>query len=177
MKGNKMRKYVALILLVFIVSTCIGASIQSLNMAWEEFISGITETTSTPGVTARKWASIPNALKWENDESKNNIEIAVISNADGQTATYEVWAARQSGDMVLIYTSSVTTGQQTATNGGFYVDTASTTWNIANNYEELDYGGNNRMTRWWLDARGYRCFIIYFTTISAGEWRVIVSGV
>jgi len=152
-------------------------AIQSLKMVWETIVSGITEITSSPGVTARKNADIPAALKWQNDEAKNNLEIAVISSAAAQTATYEIWASRVDGDMVLIYTASVTTGNQTATDGGFYVDEATTTWNLSDGYQALDVGGNDRMSRWRFDNFGYENIIVYFTTISAGSWKVIVSGV
>lgn len=171
-----MKKYIIFVS-VILCALVMGASLESLNMAWETAVGGITATTPSPAATARKWADIPQALTWEADEAKNNVELAVISDAEGQTATLEVWAARQKGDMVLIFTSTLTTGSQSATGGGYYVDTATTTWNMTGGYREFDYGGSNRMTRWIWDGLGYRHYIFYFTAKSAGTWSVKASGV
>lgn len=107
----------------------------------------------------------------------NAIEIAFSMGANAQACIAYVFAARRNGDIVLVWTGTLTAGTQEATDGDFYVDTfAGTTDNWITTIKEVDGGGNNRMSRIIFDSCGYRDFFTQFTGLSSETARAHYSG-
>lgn len=109
--------------------------------------------------------------------SQNAIEIAFTMGADGQACAAFVYAARENGDIVLVWDGTLTAGKQEATDGSFYVDTlGSTSDNWITTIKEVDGGGDDRMSRIVFDTVGYKYFFTQFTGISSESVTAIYSG-
>lgn len=107
----------------------------------------------------------------------NAIEVAFSMGADGQACVAYLFATRRNGDIVLVWSGTITAGTQEATDGMFYVDTvAGSTDNWITTIKEVDGGGNNRMFRLALDTCGYYNFFCQFTGLSSESVKAHYSG-
>jgi hypothetical protein len=111
------------------------------------------------------------------DSMMNAIEIAFTMAADGEACAAFVYAARDNGDIVLVWDGTLTAGKQEATSGRFYVDTlGSTTDNWITTIKEVDVGGGDRMSRIIFDTCGYKYFFTQFTGLSSEDVQALYSG-
>ncbi len=111
------------------------------------------------------------------DPAINALEVAFSMDADGKACVAYLFAARANGDIVLVWTGTLTAGTQEATDGSFYVDTfASTTDNWITTIKEVDVSGSNRMARIVLDTAGYKYFFTQFTGLSSETVKPYFSG-
>lgn len=109
--------------------------------------------------------------------TQNAIEIAFAMGADAQACAAFVYAARENGDIVLVWDGTLTAGKQEATDGLFWVDTfGSTTDNWITTIKEVDTGGADRMSRLVFDTCGYRYFFVQFTGLSSESVKTYYSG-
>lgn len=134
------------------------------------------DTLVSASATTMKAANVPD-YAYKPDTQQNAIEIAFTMGADGQACAATVFAARKNGDIVQVWTGTITAGTQVATDGSFYVDTfATTTDTWATTIKEVDSGAANRMSRIVFDTVGYTYFFVQFTGLSSESARAIYSG-
>lgn len=135
------------------------------------------DTLVSAAADTMKFANIP-ANSYKPPFSHNALEVCFTMGADAQNCVAYLFAARELGDIVLVWTGTITAGTQESTDGRYYVDTVatSTTDNWYPNVREIDGGGNNRMFRIRLDTCGYRYFFCQFTGLSSESVRPYYSG-
>lgn len=150
------------------------AIIQTKRDGWSKPL-GIVSSNSAAlnATTGMKWANVP-AASYSPSQDQNSIEIAWAMAADGNICTATLYAARESGDIVTVWTATLTAGTQQATDGGTWVDTiASDTdyWESSSGdgVNKYDYEGGNRIARIGLDTRGYSKFFFIFGGLDEGE--------
>jgi hypothetical protein len=151
---------------------------QTDRIGWNVLRGAVTSSDSSPtySATTLKNANIPSHAKTPN-KNHNAVEINFAGGANGQSATVYVWAARKSGDIVLVWTATVTAGPQVATDGSYYVDTiASSTDNWITTVAEVDGGGDNRMARIVFDTCGYNQFWVTWDGVSSETFYANISG-
>lgn len=134
------------------------------------------DTLVSASATTMKFANIP-ANSYKPPMTHNAIEVSFRMGADGQSCVAYLFAARRSGDIVLVWSGTITAGTQVATDGLFYVDTvAGSTDNWITSIKEVDGSGNNRMLRLVMDSCGYRDFFTQFTGLSSESVKSHFSG-
>ena len=134
------------------------------------------DTLLTASATTMKAANVP-VYAYHPEPSMNAIEIAWTMNADAKTCTVTVFAARRGGDIVKVYTATVTAGKQVSTDSLYWVDTiASGTDTWITTVTKVDFGGADRMSRIVLDTCGYDSFFCQYTAISSESIRAYYSG-
>ncbi len=109
--------------------------------------------------------------------NQNAIEVAFSMGANAQSCVAYIFAARTGGDIVLVWTGTITAGTQEATDGSFWVDTfATTTDNWITTIKEVDASGSDRMARVVFDGVGYYNFFCQFTGLSSESVQGHFSG-
>ena len=125
-----------------------------------------------------KYANIPD-YAYLPTVAKNAVEVAFTMDANASACVAYLYAARKNGDIVLVWTGTLTAGTQQATDGGVWVDTfAGTTDNWITTIKELDGGGNNRQSRLVFDTCGYRYFFVQsfgYASYLSGVFSLIKS--
>jgi hypothetical protein len=108
----------------------------------------------------------------------NAIEIGFSMDADGKACAGTVFAARKNGDIVQVWTGTLTAGKQVSGIGtDVYVDTfGSTTDSWITTIKEVDAGGADRMARIVLDTCGYDYWFTQFTGLSSETAQAHYSG-
>ena len=127
-------------------------------------------------VTTSKYANIP-AHAYKPDKMENAVEIAWTMGADGQACTCSVYAARQVGDIVLVWTGTLTAGKQVSTDARYWVDTlggTADTW--ITTIKEVDEAGADRISRIVFDSAGYSSFFCLYGGISSETVTSYFSG-
>lgn len=151
---------------------------ETIRAGWDVPRAAIAsdDTLVSASATTMKFANLP-AYTYKPSSKMNAVEIAFSMGADAQACAATVFAARENGDIVMVWTGTLTAGTQVATDGDFYVDTfASTTDNWATTIKEVDAAGANRMSRIVLDTLGYRYFFVQFTGLSSETAKAHYSG-
>ena len=134
------------------------------------------DTLVTASATTMKHASLP-AYVYKPEELHNAIEIAWTMGADAQSCAVNVFAARKGGDIVKVYTATITAGKQVSTDLRYWVDTiASATDTWISTVKEVDIGGADRQSRIVLDTCGYESFFCQYTGLSSESVRAYYSG-
>lgn len=136
----------------------------------------VDDTLVSAAADTMMYANVPN-YTYKPSSTQNAIEVAFTMGADGQACAAYLFAYRKNGDIVLVWTGTITAGTQEATDGSFYVDTlASSTDNWITTIKEVDAGAGNRMSRIVLDTCGYYGFFVQFTGLSSESARAVYSG-
>ena len=134
------------------------------------------DTLVTASATTMKHASLP-AYTYKPEELHNALEIAWTMAADAQACAVYVFAARKSGDIVQVYTATITAGKQVATDLRYWVDTiASSTDTWITTVKEIDNGGSDRQARIVLDTCGYESFFCQYTGLLSESVQAHYSG-
>lgn len=134
------------------------------------------DTLVTAAADTMMFADVPN-YSYRPPSTQNAIEVAFTMGAEAQSCGAYLFAYRKNGDIVLVWSGTITAGAQEATNGEFYVDTfGSTTDNWITTIKEVDAGGNDRMSRLVFDTCGYSGFFVQFDGISSESARALYSG-
>lgn len=141
-----------------------------------------TVSANDDALSSFLWTDVPDGAYVPSGE-QNEIEIAWTMDAEDSSCTATLYAARYGGDIVTVWTGTLTGGSQVSTDGGVWVDTISldtdywgsdlTTDSVA----KIDYEGGNRMSRLSLDTRGYYCFFFIYGGISSETVTAYFSGV
>ena len=164
-----MKKFIPFIILGLVV--CMGASLTTERYGWNKPRAIVTtdDTLVSADAATMKYANISTSA-YKPNSAHNAIEIAWTMHADGEACVVYVFAARDNGDIVLVWTGTVTAGTQVSTDSRYYVDTiASSTDNWITTVEEVDGAGNNRMARIVFDTCGYTYFFCQYTGLSGSE--------
>jgi len=151
---------------------------ETVRMGWSDPRGAIAtdDTLVSAAVGTMKFANVP-AHAYKPDTRQNALEVAFTMDADGSACVAYLFAARENGDIVLVWTGTLTAGTQQATDGGTWVDTfGSTTDNWITTIKEVDAGGNNRMARLVLDTCGYKYFFCQYTGLSSETVKAFFSG-
>jgi hypothetical protein len=134
------------------------------------------DTLVTAAADTMMFADIPDG-SYKPPMTQNAVEVAFSMGADAQSCVAYLFAARKTGDIVLVWTGTITAGAQEATDGLFYVDTlAGSTDTWITTIKEVDGGGNDRMARIVLDTCGYHTFFTQFTGLSSESVKTHFSG-
>lgn len=142
---------------------------ETIRKGWESKRAAISsdDTLLTAAVGTMKNANIPD-YAFNVPAIYNAIEVAWEMDADASNAVVYLFAAKEDGDIVLVWTGTLTAGKQVATGGGTWVDTvAGSTDNWITTVEEIDGGGADRMFRIALDTCGYKKFFCQYTGLSS----------
>jgi hypothetical protein len=138
--------------------------------------SAADDTLVSAAIDTMKNANIP-ATAYSPAPRQNALEVSFAMDADGSNCVAYLFAARKEGDIVLIWTGTLTAGTQEATDGGVWVDTvAGSTDNWITTIKEVDGGGNNRMFRIVMDTCGYHKFFTQYTGLSSETVKTFYSG-
>lgn len=151
---------------------------ETVRNGWSDPREAISsdDTLVSAAVGTMKLANIP-AYAYKPAPAQNAVEIAFTMDADGSSCVAYLFAAKDTGDIVLVWTGTITAGTQQATDGGVWVDTlATTTDNWITTIEEVDAAGADRMSRVVLDTCGYRSFFTQFTGLSGETVKTFYSG-
>lgn len=151
---------------------------ETIRVGWSKPRAVISsdDTLLTASATTMKTANIP-ADSYKPESSQNAIEIAFLMDADGKACVVFLFAAKENGDVVLVWTATLTAGKQVATGGKFWVDTmAASTDTWITTIKEVDVGANDRMSRIVLDTCGYKHFFCQFTGLSSETVQAYYSG-
>lgn len=138
----------------------------------------ISATLSALGVTERTAAHVPSDA-YTIAEAMNFVEFRVSSNDNTTplTGTMHVYAARKGDDICHVGSVALTTGDQVATSGLYYIDTMVMTSKWISEVHIADGSGNDGMSRLMFDATGYDTVFVRITfTGSSKVWRVDISG-
>ena len=153
----------------------IGETIRSAYSTQRAAIS-TDDTLVSAAADTMMLEDIP-AHSFKPSSTQNAIEVAFSMGANAQACVAYLFAARDNGDIVLVWTGTLTAGTQEASDGSFWVDTlASTTDNWITTIKEVDAAGSNRQSRIVLDTVGYRYFFTQFTGLSSESVRSFFSG-
>ena len=174
-----MRKLILVPIVLAIAIVAMGAVLDTQRDAWQypEDANSTDDTLVSAGATTMKFANIP-TKRYEPNSRHNGLEVAWTMGANAQGCVAYLFAARSNGDIVLVWTATLTAGTQASTSGaGFYVDTiASSTKTWSAGVGEVDGGADNRMSRIDLDTMGYRYFFSQYTGLSSETVQAQYSG-
>ena len=171
-------KYILVFIVALALPVLMGAVLDTQRDGWSypQDANGTDDTLVSAGVTTMKYANVPSA-RYEPRSRHNAIQCAWRMQADGQSCVAYLFAARTRGDIVLVWTATLTAGKQAATGSGFYVDTiASVTDNWGSGVGEIDIAGADRMSRIELDTEGYKYFFFQYTGLSSESIQAQYSG-
>jgi len=144
---------------------------ETARLGWStpRAAEGDNDTLVSAAIGTMKQANVP-AYSYKPSSRQNGLEVAFTMHADGEACAATLFAARENGDIVMVWTGTLTAGKQQATDGGVWVDTmGSTTDNWITTIKEVDGGGNDRMSRIVLDTCGYKDFFVQFTGLAGDE--------
>jgi hypothetical protein len=151
---------------------------ETVRAGWSKPRSAISsdDTLVTAAADTMKYANVP-TYSFKPPTSMNALEVAFTLDAEASEVVAYIFAARKSGDIVLVWTGTLTGGAQEATDGGVWVDTLGTTTdNWITTIKEVDVGGNDRMSRVVFDTCGYNAFFVQFTGLSSETAKAHYSG-
>lgn len=137
-----------------------------------------TATALALGVTERTAAHVP-VDAFQIAEAFNFLEVRVSSNdkVTPLTGTLHFYGARKDDDISHIGSIALTTGDQVATSGLFYIDTMLPTSKWISEMHLADENGNNGMSRFAFDVTGYDVAFGLIEFSGSGKiWRVDLSG-
>ena len=165
-----MKKYWCLLLLPLLL----GAVLHTSRSGFGTLRSAYTDASTADVLhdeDTSAWADKPTHAK-EIDDNLNAIEIWWTGYADADSTVVWIYAARPNGDIVTVWTGTLTCGTLDSTSGANYIDTitASTSY-WGTNISETDAAGGNRIARIHFDTMGYKWFWILFddTTVTGDE--------
>jgi len=139
-------------------------------------ICAADDTLVSASATTMKYANIPTGA-YSPRERQNAIEVCWTLAANNNSCVAYIFAARNNGDIVLVWYGTITAGTQVATDGRFYVDTIATTAeNWITSVTLVDYSAANRMSRLTFDSCGYQFFFCQYTGISSTSVQAKFSG-
>lgn len=134
------------------------------------------DTLVSAAADTMQFEDIP-SYSYKPSPRQNAIEVAFSMGAEAQACAAYLFAARENGDIVLVWDGTITAGAQVATDGSFWVDTISaSTDNWITTIKEVDVAGADRQSRIVLDTVGYKYFFVQFTGISSESVRSFFSG-
>jgi hypothetical protein len=152
---------------------------ETVRKGWDRPRPAISadDTLVTAAVDTMKFANIP-SYAFRVSSMHNAIEIGFSMDADGKACAGTVFAARKNGDIVQVWTGTLTAGKQVSGIGtDVYVDTfGSTTDSWITTIKEVDAGGADRMARIVLDTCGYDYWFTQFTGLSSETAQAHYSG-
>jgi len=151
---------------------------ETIRLGYSKPRAAITtdDTLVSAAADTMMLANVPD-YSYKPNSQQNAVEVAWTMGADAQSCVAYLFAHKKNGDIVLVWTGTITAGTQESTDGRFYVDTfAATTDNWITTIKEVDGGGNNRMARIVLDTTGYYGFFSQFTGLSSESVQAIYSG-
>ena len=164
-----MKKYLSLIILGLVI--CMGASLTTERFGWSmpRAVVATDDTLVSASATTMKDANIPSSA-YKPNSANNALEITWTMHANDESCVVYVFAARSNGDIVRVWTGTVTAGTQVSTGSRYYVDTiASSTDDWITTVSEVDGAGNNRMARIVFDTCGYAYFFCQYTGLAGDE--------
>ncbi|KKM00002.1 hypothetical protein LCGC14_1808790 [marine sediment metagenome] len=130
------------------------------------------------GTTVMKAANIPSD-RYTIGELMNNVELRFSSNDTSTplTGTARLYGGRKDDDICFIGSLALTTGDQVATSGLFYIHIMTPTSRWVAEMHLADENGNNGISRVIFDAAGYDfIFCLIEFSGSGKEWKIEVSG-
>lgn len=174
----KHKSVLLLMLLCMVGLLCTGAVLDTQRDGWQfpQDANSTDDTLVSASATTMKFANIP-TQRYEPNSRHNGIQIEWTMGADAQSCVAYIFAAKSNGDIVLVWTATLTAGTQVSTSSRFYVDTAATiTDNWGSGVVEIDGGGDNRVFRVTLDTEGHRYFFVQYTGLSSESIQAQYSG-
>ena len=138
----------------------------------------ITTSQATLGVSARDfsavWTDLSDAktVKWAVPEDVSGVEFRFQTDDNADAHVVEMWVSAgtiyrdgsQEEHFMLGGTFTLTGGQQVGPNTNVFVDTFTVTEMIINNGEVVD-SGNDRVSVYKVDLRGYKRAVFIATTL------------
>lgn len=167
-----------MIIILLATAVCMGAVLDTQRDGWSKPRGAITtdDTLVSASYSTMKFANIPTHA-YQPATRQNIIEVAWVMDANDSSCVAYLYAAKYAGDIVLVWSGTITAGAQVSTSGGYYVDTiASSTKNWATTITECDASGSNRMTRLLFDTCGYKYFFFQYTGLSSESVQAYFSG-
>ena len=171
-----------------------GVRWEQVTKPWNTTADTITAVNATLAVTARDYSSVwptesaatglpdANLVAWDVPNDATGAEIRFQFALDANTATIEMWCATADyyrdgtteEQFMLAGTFGLTAGTQTGPNSNVFVDTMTYTANVINNATVLDGSGNNRVSVWRGDLRGYKKIVFLATALDTATVYVDV---
>lgn len=151
---------------------------QTVRRGWDTPRAAITtdDTLVSAAADTMMFDDIP-SYAFRPPSALNALEVAFTMGANAQACAATLFAARENGDIVQVWTGTITAGTQESTDSRYYVDTiGSSTDNWITTIKEVDTGGNNRMSRIVLDTCGYMYFFCQFTGLASESVKAHYSG-
>jgi hypothetical protein len=173
-----MQKKSIIFIVIAICVLSMGAILETERFGWNKPRVAINtdDTLVTADANGMKFADIP-TYSYQPNIKSNAIEVCWVMDDNGSSCVATLFAAREKGDIVKVWTGTITAGTQQSTSNEYYVDTiASTTETWLTDIIEVDGGGNNRMARIMLDTCGYKYFFFQYTGLSSETVRAYISG-
>jgi len=162
------------------VFACMGMLSESSCMRWTLIR---TVTTDDSATTPTVWASKPSHCKSlrqiaTKDSTLFNVIQARLSFSagNGTTCNYYIYVRQLNDDSQFVVSGGATAGTQTATAGGTYADTITTTARWIKAVTAADAAGNNGMATINFDGMGAEYIEVYIDTISSGNVLVDIKG-
>jgi hypothetical protein len=167
-------KKIGLLCLVLIALLVMGADLTTARNGIGTLRSAYTDASTADVLhdeDTSKWANKPAHAK-DLDNDINAIEIWFTGNADADSTVVWIYAARPGGDIVTVWTGTLTCGTLDSTTGKNYIDTFATTTSYwGTTVTETDSSGGNRIARLHFDTMGYKWFWVLYddTTVTGDE--------
>jgi len=168
------KKLIGLFCVMFIVVLAMGAVLHTTQSGIGTLRSAYTDASTADVLhdeNTSKWANKPAHAVQIGDEI-NAIEIWWTGHADGDSVVAWIYAARPNGDIVTVWTGTLTCGTLDSTSGANYIDTFSATTSYwGTTVSETDAAGGNRIARLHFDTMGYKWFWVLYddTTVTGDE--------
>lgn len=180
-----MKRTVKIIAVVLLLSLITGLSMgMLLDSSCIRWTNIRTVTTDDAATTATVWASKPSHCKslrqlaTKDSTLFNVIQVRLsFSAGNGTTCNYYIYVRQLNDDSQFVVSGAATAGTQTATAGGTYADTITTTARWIKTVTAADASGNNGMATINFDGMGAEYIEVYIDTISSGSVLVDIKGV
>jgi len=169
-------KNIFLIALGVGVVLLMGSTLETARYGWSIPRGAVSTDDTAHGATTSTYDDIPETA-YKPTTGQNHVEITWTMRVDAQSCVVYVYAARPHGDIVLVWTATLTAGKQASTDSRYYVDTiASSTDNWLTPVKECDGSGADRMARIAFDTNGYAFFWCLYTGLSSESIKAYYSG-
>lgn len=169
-----------LIAIVVVAVLCTGMLPETSCIRWTLIR---TVTTDDAATTPTVWASKPSHCKslrrlvTKDSTLFNVIQMRLSFSAGaGTTCNYYIYVRQLNDDSQFVVSGGATAGTQTATAGGTYADTFTTTARWIKAVVAADAAGNNGMATINFDGMGAEYIEVYIDTISSGSVLVDIKG-
>ena len=159
--------------MVFCIAGWFATSSVTPQYNWLEIRDAVATSDTALTATTKDWTDRPfKALSrtiYEIPDEWNNIEIRFRGNDAAATSNYVVYLYASDDDAVKVCNGALTSGDQTATDGGFFVDTITVADVWPKDVLSGDASAGNGVSRIVFDSLGYQYIWVELTTISASD--------